>query len=224
MKKIIYLGSAERIEKPVYGKGNRRNDYGLGFYCTDKYPLAGEWAVSKESDGYINIYELDFHGLKILNLNSRQYSALHWLTILLENRRFNIADEMPNEARDYLLKTFNIPYRDYDVIIGYRADDSYFSFAQDFINGTISYEKLIKALKLGKLGEQIVLISQKAFSHLKYLGSDTALSREYYISKIIRDSNARDEYRASRIMPRVKGELYITQILDEEIKPNDPRL
>lgn len=30
----IYHGSEYVIEKPIYGKGSARNDYGRGFYCT----------------------------------------------------------------------------------------------------------------------------------------------------------------------------------------------
>lgn len=37
--------------------------------------------------------------------------------------------------------------------------DSYFSFAEDFLNNAISVSKLSKAMKLGNLGEQIVLKS-----------------------------------------------------------------
>ena len=50
---------------------------------------------------------------------------------------------------------------EYDVIIGYRADDSYFSFAKDFINNTISVEQLAEAMRLGELGIQIVLKSER---------------------------------------------------------------
>lgn len=63
---------------------------------------------------------------------------------------------------------FLIDITGYDVIIGYRADDSYFSFARAFINNEISLTQLSYAMKLGKLGEQIVLKVQK---HLKRFGS-----------------------------------------------------
>lgn len=44
MKKslIIYHGSGEIIEKPQFGYGNPKNDYGLGFYCTEDIELAKE--------------------------------------------------------------------------------------------------------------------------------------------------------------------------------------
>lgn len=70
------------------------------------------------------------------------------------------------EAKEYILKNFKIEYEEYDAIVGYRADDSYFSFAQDFINGSISYRQLNRAMHLGKLGQQFVLKSKKHFSRL----------------------------------------------------------
>ena len=51
---------------------------------------------------------------------------LHWLTILLENREFDASTPLAAEAKDYLLQNFHLNYKTADVIIGYRADDSYF--------------------------------------------------------------------------------------------------
>ena len=64
----------------------------------------------------------------------------------------------------YIDEHFAVEYKQYDVIKGYRADDSYFSFASAFLNNTISLQQLEKAMLLGKLGEQIVAISGKALS------------------------------------------------------------
>ena len=91
------------------------------------------------------------------------------MTILLENRKFNVADGLPQRAKNYLLENFNVDYKNYDVIIGYRADDSYFSYAGDFVNGTLSLSDLSEAMRLGKLGEQVVLKSKKAFEALTFL-------------------------------------------------------
>ena len=87
--KIIYHGSKDIIEKPKFGKGKPYNDYGLGFYCTENLALAKEWAVDIGRDGYANIYEIDDSRLSVLNLNDEQYTILHWLAILLENRHFD---------------------------------------------------------------------------------------------------------------------------------------
>ena len=97
-----------------------------------------EWGGGKNQDGYANCYEIDCDGLRILDLNAPEYCILHWLTVLLQNREFDIPSGLALEAKEYMLAQFAVDYESYDAIIGYRADDSYFSFAQDFINGTIS--------------------------------------------------------------------------------------
>ena len=176
MSRRIFHGSTNIIEKPTFGMGKKRNDYGLGFYCTENLDLAKEWGVSRDNNGYANIYGIDDDELTILNLNSPEYSVLHWLSILLENRIFDITTPLAKEAKEYLLDNFLPPYKSYDVIIGNRADDSYFSFAQDFINGAISLGQLGNAMKLGGLGNQYVLKSKKAFEKLSYLGNEIGVS------------------------------------------------
>jgi hypothetical protein len=224
MERIIYHGSDHIIEKPEYGYGKPYNDYGLGFYCTEKPNMAKEWGVSKNQDGYANQYKIDCRGLNILDLNARQYTMLHWLTILLENRQFDDASPLAAEAKSYLLDTFSLDYQSADIIIGYRADDSYFSFASDFINGAISYRQLCNAMRLGKLGQQFVLKSKAAFESLEFLGYEIATIKDWYKKKEFRDKTARRQYFDVERNLRQRGDLYITAILDEEMKSNDPRL
>lgn len=224
MVRRIFHGSDKIIEKPLFGYGKAYNDYGLGFYCTDSLDMAKEWGVSREHNGYANCYEIECEGLDILDLNMPEYCILHWLTLLLQNREFDIPSGLALEAKEYLLKNFVIDYKNYDVIIGYRADDSYFSFAQDFINGTISYRQLNNAMHLGKLGQQFVLKSERAFDRVKFVGSEIAESSEWYTRKMLRDKTARREYFSVERSRRLRGDLYITQIMDEEMKSDDPRL
>jgi len=220
----LYHGSINIIEKPVYGKGKRYNDYGLGFYCTDSIEMAKEWGVGKDQNGYANCYELDCSGLQILDLNASEYCILHWLTVLLQNREFDIPSGLALEAKNYLLSNFSVDYESYDAIIGYRADDSYFSFAQDFINGTISYRQLNNAMHLGKLGQQFVLKSPVAFDRIRFTGYEVADSTEWYAKKMLRDKIARHEYFNVERNKFQRGDLYIVQILNEEMKPDDLRL
>lgn len=220
----IYHGSNNIIEKPIYGYGKTYNDYGLGFYCTENIELAHEWAVSELSNGYANCYELDVTNLKILNLNNNEYNILTWLAILLKNRQFDISSPLALEAYEYIINNFLIDYENYDLIIGYRADDSYFSFAQDFINGTISYRQLNNAMHLGGLGIQVVLKSKKAFDQIKYIDAYISESSKWYNKKQFRDLNARNEYFNVERNRRQKGDIYIQNIIDEEMKTNDSRL
>jgi len=222
--KKIYHGSKNIIEKPVWGLGKKYNDYGLGFYCTDNIELAKEWGVDRNFNGYANEYEINCDGLTILDLNNREYCILHWLAVLLENREFDIPSVLAAEAKEYILKHFTIDYKSYDVIVGYRADDSYFSFAQDFINGTISYRQLNNAMHLGKLGQQFVLKSKKAFDKVQFIGYEIAESNEWFAKKESRDKSARREYFDVERNKRQRGDVYIAQIMDEEMKVDDLRL
>lgn len=224
MKKAIYHGSSSIIEKPIFGFGKVRNDYSLGFYCTETLSMSKEWGVSKYANGYANIYNIETDGLSVFDLNSNEYTILHWLAVLLENRIFDIGSALAQEAKDYLLKNFAVPYKEFDIVTGYRADDSYFSFAQDFINGTISVRQLGNAMKLGELGNQFVLKSKKAFDAIHFEGYEIAESSEWFAKKELRDKSARRQYFDVEKNKRQRGDLYIIQILDEEIKADDPRL
>lgn len=220
----VYHGSINVIEKPIFGYGKRYNDYGLGFYCSETLELAKEWAVDIRNDGYANVYDLDLSNLSVLNLNDEKYCILHWLAILLENRIFDIPSPLVLEAKNYLLKNFLIDYKKYDVIIGYRADDSYFAFAQDFLNGTIAYKQLNNALRLGKLGNQIVLKSKKAFNNISFIEAIKVEKDVYYPLKENRDKLTRREYFNVERNKRIKGDITILNIIDEEVSINDPRL
>ena len=224
MIKRIYHGSENRIEKPIYGYGKKYNDYGVGFYCTESIEMAKEWGVGASRNGYANIYDLNMDQLSVLNLNDTEYSILHWLSVLLQNREFELTSVLARESKDYLTTYFLPDYLSYDIIVGYRADDSYFSFAQDFLNGTISYRQLSSAMHLGKLGQQIVLKSEKAFSQITFVDAEIAKADEWFIKKQFRDKSARDGYFDARRNKRQQGDLYITQILDEEMKADDERI
>lgn len=220
----LYHGSENIIEKPVYGKGARYNDYGKGFYCTENIELAKEWACAKQKNGYANIYDLDLSELNVLNLNSASYNILNWLAILADNRTYWQNGSIAEPAKNYIKENFLPDISTYDVIIGYRADDSYFSFAQDFVSGVISLQKLAQAMRLGKLGEQIVLKSQKAFAQIQFAGYENADAEEYYIKKNEREREARRQYRRNKKEQADVNELFILDIMREEIKNGDARL
>lgn len=221
---LLFHGSSRIIEKPMYGGGKAYNDYGRGFYCTESLDMASEWAVNLNRDGVVNRYELDMDSLKILNLNSDKYTILNWLAILLNNREFDIRTDFADEAKKYILSRFLINYEDYDIIRGYRADDRYFAYAQDFLNNIISVRTLSRAMLLGGMGEQIVLKSSKTFGMIEYKGYTDAINSDWYSLKARRDLSARQQYNMMRREPWRRGETYILQIIDEEISDEDERI
>lgn len=213
----LYHGSENIIKVPVYGYGNVKNDYGLGFYCTQDKSLAMEWAVDMDRDGYANAYEFDEEGLDILNLGDGNFSALNWIAILLDNRDFQINAPIAVEAKKYLLEKYLPSYENVDIMRGYRADDSYFAFARDFINNTISLEQLSEAMHYGNLGEQIALMSKRAIERIEFVGSEVADSKVWYPKKETRDRMARSRYFNLDKRSFRRGETYIIKIIEEEM-------
>lgn len=223
-KLTIYHGSSKIIERPDFGTGNPHNDYGLGFYCTESMELAKEWASSTETDGFANQYQLNLIGLSTLSLTSGDYHILNWLSVLLENRRFRIDGAIAQQAKAYISENFSVDYKQYDIIRGYRADDSYFSFANAFLNNTISVTQLEKAMVLGKLGEQIVLISQKAFASIEFVNAIPAPNEIYLPKKLARDTAARKDFQQEKARGSILTEKYILDIMREGWKNDDERL
>ncbi len=218
----LYHGSEKVIETPTFGEGRRNNDFGLGFYCTRSEALAKEWAVSSLRNGFANRYTLNTEYLNILNLNSPEYTILNWIAVLVEHRLFSIKTPVAHRAKRYLIENFGINVNAFDLIIGYRADDSYFDYAESFLNNGITVKQLANAMRLGKLGEQVVVKSKFAFSCLQYEGFDLAEKEKYYILRKARDDEANKMY--FKILEEESDGLYIQDIMRGGIRNDDPRI
>lgn len=216
---MLYHGSTCVVGQPIFGKGKTYDDYGQGFYCTENIELAKEWACLEGIDGFANCYSIDKEKLSILNLSDRKYSILHWLTILSENRKIRISTPLMKKGIDWLQRNFHIDASSYDAIIGYRADDSYFSFARAFLSNQISLGQLSYAMKLGKLGEQFVLMSKKAFDLIEFKGYEIADSSTYFVKRKARDENARKSYL--RILKEIDDGLYLRDLIRMEGSLNE---
>ncbi len=209
----LYHGSSAVIAQPQFGLGRPYNDYGRGFYCTEHKELAREWACAQEgADGFANAYELDPEGFSVLRLSDPAYSVLHWLALLLEHRIVDARTSVAIEGKKYLREHFHIPVESYDLVIGWRADDSYFTFARAFLRNDISLEQLTRAMRLGDLGEQVVLKSERAFRHIRFLGAEAVPAHVYYPRRLARDERARALYREEAQRQGIEG-VYMRDIL-----------
>lgn len=218
----IYHGSQEIVRQPEYGKGRRHNDYGLGFYCTESEELANEWACSSLSDGFANHYLLNLEYLNVLNLSSAEYSILNWMAVLISNRVFRPGTPIAGKAKRYLEENFAVNVNAYDVVKGYRADDAYYDFADAFLNNAITVEQLASAMKLGKLGEQIVLKSRLAFERNQFVDFAVADSSKYLPARKARAMQAETDFR--RISESDSDGLYMIDIIRGQVKNDDPRI
>lgn len=192
----LWHGSDRIVEHPQYGFGKTYNDYGQGFYCAESPDLACEWAVTRGMDGFANRYQMDMTGLTCIDLSDSRYSILNWMALLVDNRTVRLDSPVAKRGAAYLHEVFLPQIDGADLIKGYRADDSYFSFARAFLNNTITVEQLARAMKLGKLGEQIVLKSRSAFERIEFIEAVDAPMGVYGQARVSRDRGTRADFTA----------------------------
>lgn len=166
---ILYHGTSDSNFAPSFDYDNPNNDYGKGLYMTKGLQSAKEWAMSKYNDGtegYAYEFALDTSGLRIYEFTSKQ--LLQWVAILLDNRRITCTPLQQTQINTFIKKYLPKDIYEYDIIVGYRADDSYHAYMESYVSGRISEELLEKAMKLNKLGIHYCIKSERAFALLEY--------------------------------------------------------
>ena len=190
---ILYHGSPNKEIRPTYGLGNDKHDYGKGFYLTESPVLASEWSVCNptENNGWVHKYTLDVSELNILDF--QECDILSWLAELMKHRDADTGRRYKVLAPRFIEK-YQISTEGYDVIKGWRANASYFYIAKCFVRDEVDLDILPELLKLGDLGIQYCLKTEKAFQYLK---EDVTALQEIDYHKINpqyiqRDRNARE--------------------------------
>lgn len=179
----IYHGSKLILKKPIYQGSSLNNDYGPLFYTTINYEDACVWASKNNTPGFVNEYTINLSSLKVLDLTDKtKFSVLHWITLLLEHRTLNNSFRLLHQGRiNYLIEHYHIDINEYDIVIGYRADDAYFRFPREFVAGNLSLELLEEVFRLGELGKQFVVVSKKAIDRLHFKKAE--LVNHSYVGK-----------------------------------------
>ncbi len=172
----VFHGSDHEVRHPQYMGGKADNDYGNGFYTTEYEDRAGSWAVlngdSKRS--IVNVYELNTDVLKTLDLN--EHGVLAWIAEVVANRGMN--QEAAGIVGKQLASLYRVNTEDYDLIQGYRADDSYTQVIEAFLMNQINTYEVERLFYKGDLGNQIFLKSQRAFEHIEWIDSYEVTLRE----------------------------------------------
>lgn len=220
----LWHGSSQVVREPKLELCRPWNDYGAGFYCTPHKELACEWAAREPgAAAFANHYELDEDGLSLLDLSDERYTILNWLAVLLENRVFQPGTPIAYEGSAYVRDNFLVDTSPYDLIRGWRADDSYFSFARAFISNQISVAQLGHAMKLGDLGIQVMVKSPSAFERLEFIEAVEVDANVFAAKRLERDGKARNDYKRLQQPLDLQG-IYLRDILVQEMKNDDPRL
>ena len=165
-KTILYHGTPDKTVVPSYGLGDDKHDYGRGFYLTEDFELAKEWAVCRPNDknGWVPKFELDTEGLKILDFQDKD--VLVWLAELMKHRDAADSRRYHVLAEKFIAK-YGIDTSGFDVIKGWRANASYFYIAREFVRDNIDIEILEQLLSLGELGIQYCIKSELAYTKLR---------------------------------------------------------
>lgn len=168
----IYHGSKEVIKSPLIKGSNETNDYGPSFYMTLDLEAAKSWACKNNIVGIVNQYVLDsrtFKSFKVLDLtNKNQYSVLNWIAILMHFRTLDSSFIKRNQLTLDWLQKYYIDVDEYDVVIGFRADDSYFRFPTRFVSNDLAFDDLEDIFLSGNLGVQYAFMSERAIRALKF--------------------------------------------------------
>ncbi len=220
MSKRIYHGSSRIVRTPAFGSGRPYNDFGLGFYCTEFPQYAAEWASGPAGNGFVSEYSINDDGLRIINLCSSQYTPLHWLGLLFSYRAFDLSSDTAYRAQEYINKYYPVDYQACDCIIGYRADNRCFMFAQEFLDSKISFQSFRNALSCDESNRQFVLKSNRAFDRISFTGYRPALGEESYPAGHARELN----YIKSLKPSLGASDIYISTMIEEEVRPYDSRL
>ena len=225
MESILFHGSNKIISNPTKAGGKVHNDFGQGFYCTPDIELAREWACTETPTAFANHYSFEpSYTLEVCNLSGPDYHVLNWLAVLMVNRVFETSHGIPATIKKYIIQEFLPDLSGYDVIRGYRADDSYFQYSNLFLSGTISLEELSRAMRLGNLGEQVFLKSEKAFEALVFTSAEI-VDRDVYLAKrLARESKARDAFQKIKHGPEVFDSIFAIDVYRNKMKNDDPRL
>lgn len=163
----LYHGSDHIIKSPSYLGGKPDNDYGNGFYTTEYEDRARSWATlnGNPEKSIVNVYEMDFDGMQVLNLN--EHGVLTWIAEVVANRGAN--QEAASIVGKRLVELYRVDVEHYDVIKGYRADDSYTQVVEAFLMNQINIHEVERLFYKGSLGNQVFLRSSKAFEKIQWL-------------------------------------------------------
>ncbi len=204
--KLLFHGAKTQIVGAIdrhYGRTN--NDFGQGFYAGESYDQAISFVAGFERS---SVYFLDFDET---DLKSERYGVDQRWMMTIAYYRGKLSDYREHPiVRQAVQKTENC-----DFIIAPIADNRMFQIIDTFISGEITDEQCKHCLAATNLGNQYVLLSDKAVEHAKivercYLSGN---EKEHY--QTLRSSDTKlgdDKVKLARIQFRGQGR-YIDEIL-----------
>lgn len=205
---------------PLYNFGNNTNDFGQGFYCCSDSELAKEWACQNRTNGFVNVYEINFEYFNVLDLTSKNYHILNWLALVLNNKHVEERNPSIIKIKEYIKEEFTPDLKKIDVISGIRADNSFFAIIRNFLSGDISLHKFCALVQENNLCNQLVLIGEKAINSLNFKYAQNVECNNYYQKIIDKDLLIQNQLNAKDD----NDYIFINDIYNDKWRNNDARL
>lgn len=155
----VYHGGTDEIKSPLVHVGRPNLDFGPGFYVTDIYLQAKEWAEQvadfRKASPVVSVYQL--HRRDILECSkSKVFMAYdnEWIEFVSSNRLGKKS------------------WEGYDYIEGGVANDRVINTVRLYMTGFISANEAIRRLKYHKPTNQICILNQQMIDkHLVFVES-----------------------------------------------------
>jgi len=180
MKELtLYHGSKSGIKNDIQPISRKNCDFGSGFYMGEEKNQALTLICNYE-ESKIYTLNIDITNLKTLELNI----DIEWALFIAYNR-----GKMDGIKNTKLYNYYKNLRENYDVIIGYIANDRMFVTLDKFFNGEITDQVLIKSLSALNLGKQYVLLTTKACKQVKIIKEENLSQKEKNILKINSEEN-----------------------------------
>lgn len=157
---IVYHGTTLMVKHPICKFGRQNLDFGQGFYVTDIWTQAVDWAIrmarNKKEAPVLNRYKLNRDGF-------------------LSEGRALIFDAYDEDWLRFIVasRTEQNPAKDYDYIEGGVANDRVVDTVNLFMQGLMTMETALSRLSEHQPNNQICLLNQQLTDkYLKFDGTE----------------------------------------------------
>ena len=202
----LFHGSKNGIEGEIeLTKSKKSNDFGVGFYCGESLEQSAMFVAGFPASS-LYIFDFDTKGLK-----RRVFGVSNeWMLVIAYFR-----NRLGGFASSKIIRSLLDSIRDADYIVAPIADNRMFEIIDSFIDGEITDQQCQHSLSATNLGNQYVLVSEKALKHLSVLEKCFLAQpeKEFYLDSR-KESVAvnLDKVRMARRQYRGKGK-YIEELL-----------
>lgn len=175
----LYHSSKSGLKGDIAPISRERCDFGQGFYMgTERIqPLT---LICNYENAKQYTLNANLSNLKLLNIDI----GLEWALFVAFNRgKIDFAKETP------IYQHFETLPNEYDMIIGYIANDRMFTVLDRFFRGDITDTALIHSLSALKLGKQYVAITKKACSQIDIVKEMSIAPEDRELLKIESERN-----------------------------------